>query len=544
MTDQNSQFFAILTAIGEAKQANADAMGIPWAFTAMGVGDANGTEPLPDRLQTRLVNERRRAPINQVRVDANDPSIIITEQVIPPDVGGWWIREIGLYDADGDLVAVANCAPSYKPLLAQGTGKTQVVRINLVVRSTGNITLKIDPAVVLATREYVDTKLNEVVPASRSPGSYTKVTINARGIVVAGENPTTLAGNGITDAYTKAQTDNLLTAKAAKATTLGGYGITDAYTQAQANALINAKADKSTTLAGYGISDAYTKTQADALLQAKLPVHNAAMTGAPTCSTAALGTANLQVANTLFVQNMVNALIGAAPGALDTLAEIAAALGNDANFAATITNQLAGKAAKATTLAGYGVPFASRPEAIAGTVEDKPVSPSGVAAALDALDPWSLMPIGVPFPVMVGAAEPPTSKSYRYIKLSANDAYNTGVLTGESVSGLAPLVIAYGRISLSGSPITGNTVYLINTERRFIRPGAGGSLENDQLQGHSFQSGTAAGGDGVVFDTWTSGALNSSVKASIVTDGTNGTPRIGIETRPKNIGANYYMRIK
>lgn len=516
MTDQNSQFFAILTAIGEAKQANADAMGIPWAFTAMGVGDANGTEPLPDRLQTRLVNERRRAPINQVRVDANDPSIIITEQVIPPDVGGWWIREIGLYDADGDLVAVANCAPSYKPLLAQGTGKTQVVRINLVVRSTGNITLKIDPAVVLATREYVEVKINEVLPTGRPAGTYTKVTINARGIVVAGENPTTLAGNGITDAYT----------------------------QAQANALINAKADKSTTLAGYGISDAYTKTLADALLQAKLPVHNAAMTGIPTCSTAVLGTASFQVANTLFVQNTANALIGAAPGALDTLAEIAAALGNDANFAATITNQLSGKAAKSTTLAGYGVPFASRPEVVAGLVEDKPVSPSGVAAALEALDPWALMPVGVPVPVMGGASEPPTNKGYRYIKLTANDAYNTGVLISESVTGAPPLVIAYGRVSLPGSPINGNTIYLINTERRFIRPGGAGSLENDQLQGHSFPSGASVGSDGAVLDTWTNGAVTSGVRASIVTDGTNGTPRVGSETRPKSIGANYYMRIK
>lgn len=543
MTDQNSQFFAILTAIGEAKQANADAMGIPWAFTAMGVGDASGTEPLPDRMQTRLVNERRRAPINQVRVDANDPSIIITEQVIPPDVGGWWIREIGLYDADGDLVAVANCAPSYKPLLAQGTGKTQVVRINLVVRSTGNITLKIDPAVVLATREYVDAKLNEVLPASRSTGTYTKVTINARGIVVAGENPTTLAGNGITDAYTKAQTDNLLTAKASKATTLAGYGITDAYTQAQANTLINAKADKATTLSGYGISDAYTKVQADNLLAGKAPLISPAFSGIPSADTANIGTKNGQLATTLFVDNTVRALIGAAPGALDTLVELAAALGNDPNFATTITNALAAKA-NITSPAFTGIPTAGTADL--GSANFQLANTLFVANTINALltDPWAVQPIGVPFPVMVGAAEPPTNKSYRYIKLSANDAYNTGVLTGESVSGLAPLVIAYGRISLSGSPITGNTVYLINTERRFIRPGAGGSLENDQLQGHSFQSGTAAGGDGVVLDTWPSGALNSGVKASIVTDGTNGTPRVGIETRPKNIGANYYMRIK
>jgi hypothetical protein len=161
MIDANSQFFAILTNVGMAKQANADALGIPWKFTEMGVGDANNTDPIPSAAQTHLINEWRRRPLNQVRVDPVNPAVIIAEQIIPADEGGHWIREIGLYDADGDLVAVANCAPSFKPVLSQGSGRTQVVRMNFVVSSTGNITLKIDPAVVLATREYVDTKIQE-----------------------------------------------------------------------------------------------------------------------------------------------------------------------------------------------------------------------------------------------------------------------------------------------------------------------------------------------------------------------------------------------
>ncbi|KAB0572078.1 phage tail protein, partial [Helicobacter pullorum NCTC 12824] len=88
-------------------------------------------------------------------------AVIIAEQINPADEGGRWIREIGLYDADGDLVAVANCAPSYKPALSQGSGRTRVVRMNFIVASTGNITLKIDPAVVLATREYVEQRIME-----------------------------------------------------------------------------------------------------------------------------------------------------------------------------------------------------------------------------------------------------------------------------------------------------------------------------------------------------------------------------------------------
>lgn len=161
MIDANSQFFAILTNVGMAKQANADALGIPWTFTDMGLGDANLTDPIPSATQTQLINEWRRRPLNQVRVDPVNPAVIIAEQIIPADEGGRWIREIGLYDADGDLVAVANCAPSFKPLLSQGSGRTQVVRMNFIVSSTGNITLKIDPAVVLATRDYVDTRIME-----------------------------------------------------------------------------------------------------------------------------------------------------------------------------------------------------------------------------------------------------------------------------------------------------------------------------------------------------------------------------------------------
>jgi len=163
MIDQNSQFFAILTAVGEAKQANATALGQPWTFAQMGVGDANLTDPIPNRTQTRLINEWRRAPVNQVRTDPANPNIIITEQVIPADVGGKWIREIALYDADGDMVAVANCAPSFKPLLVQGTGKTQIIRMNFIVANTASVVLKIDPSIVLATREYVDTQIIEAM---------------------------------------------------------------------------------------------------------------------------------------------------------------------------------------------------------------------------------------------------------------------------------------------------------------------------------------------------------------------------------------------
>ena len=361
MIDLNSQFMAILTAVGEAKQANADALGVPWTFTQMGVGDANETDPQPNRLQTKLINERRRAPLNQVRIDPKNSSVIIAEQVIPENVGGWWIREIGLYDADGDLVAVANCAPSFKPLLAQGTGKTQVVRINFIVTSAANVTLKIDPSVVLATRQYVDDRILEVLPPTRTPGSYTKVLIDKRGVVLEGSNPDTLGGMGIKDAYTKIQTDAFV--KATVAAVIGGApGALDTLQELAnalggdpnfANTIINAlatKATKATTLGGYGILDAYTKVQTDDLLRLKAGLASPALTGQPTAPTAAAGNNSQQLANTAFVQATIAAVIGGAPGALDTLKELADSLGGDPNFANTLVNALAKKANTADVL--------------------------------------------------------------------------------------------------------------------------------------------------------------------------------------------------
>ncbi|WP_256575686.1 phage tail protein [Pseudomonas sp. R16(2017)] len=208
MTDANTQFFAILTNVGKAKQANADALGIPWKLSDMGVGDANNIDPvIPSEGQTRLINEWRRRPLNRLLVDPVNPAVLIAEQVIPADEGGRWIREIGLYDADGDLVAVANCAPSFKPLLSQGSGRTQIVRMNFIVTSTGNIQLKVDPAVVLATRAYVEAAILEVLPKNKTAGQYTRVKVNERGIVESGDNPTTLEGYGITDSYSKTQVD-------------------------------------------------------------------------------------------------------------------------------------------------------------------------------------------------------------------------------------------------------------------------------------------------------------------------------------------------
>ncbi|WP_023639485.1 phage tail protein, partial [Dickeya zeae] len=158
----STKYFALLTNIGAAKLANATALGSHLAITQMAVGDGGGSLPTPTPAQTKLVNEKRRAPLNALSVDPQNTNQIIAEQVIPETEGGWWIREIGLYDSDGDLIAVANCADTYKPQLQEGSGRVQTVRMILIVNSADAITLKIDPAVVLATRQYVDDKAIEV----------------------------------------------------------------------------------------------------------------------------------------------------------------------------------------------------------------------------------------------------------------------------------------------------------------------------------------------------------------------------------------------
>ncbi|WP_241026320.1 phage tail protein, partial [Citrobacter braakii] len=157
-----AKYLAILTNQGAAKLANAAALGTKLNLTQLAVGDGNGVLPTPDPAQTKLVNQKRIAPLNQLSVDPNNASQIIAEQIIPENEGGFWIREIGLYDDDGDLIAVANCPETYKPQLQEGSGRTQTIRMILIVSSTSAVTLKIDPSVVLATRKYADDKVLEL----------------------------------------------------------------------------------------------------------------------------------------------------------------------------------------------------------------------------------------------------------------------------------------------------------------------------------------------------------------------------------------------
>ena len=149
-------YYVLLTDIGQAKIANAVALGQQIKLTHIAVGDANGQTPQPQSNVKALVHERYRASINRVDIDSHNANWIVLEQVLPPDTGGWEIREVGAFDADGNLIAYGNYPPTYKPMLAEGTSRTQTVRIVMQVSDTAAVTLKVDPSIVLATRQYVD----------------------------------------------------------------------------------------------------------------------------------------------------------------------------------------------------------------------------------------------------------------------------------------------------------------------------------------------------------------------------------------------------
>ncbi|EHM9367359.1 phage tail protein [Escherichia coli] len=327
----STKFYTLLTDIGAAKLASAAALGVPLKITHMAVGDGGGVLPTPDAKQTALVNEKRRAALNMLYIDPQNSSQIIAEQVIPENEGGWWIREVGLFDESGALIAVGNCPESYKPQLAEGSGRTQTVRMVLITSSTDNIILKIDPAVVLATRKYVDDKVLELKLyvddqmrnhiAAQDPHTQYAQKHNP---TFTGEPkaPTPAAGNNTTRIATTE------------------------FVQAAITALINgapAMLDTLKEIAAAINNDPKFSTTINNALALKAPLSSPALTGTPTAPTAAQSVNNTQIATTAFVKSAIAGMVGSAPAALDTLNELAAALGNDPNFATTMLNALAGK---------------------------------------------------------------------------------------------------------------------------------------------------------------------------------------------------------
>ncbi|WP_258365625.1 phage tail protein [Serratia marcescens] len=155
------EFFSILTHAGAAKLALAAQTGQPMAISTMAVGDGAGATPTPSPEQTGLIGEQYRAALNALTIVSESANVISAEMIIPPEFGGFWIREVGLYADDGVLVAVGSLPDTYKSHLAEGSGRNSVIRVELAVSSTKDVQLLIDPTVIIATVDYVDTKFRE-----------------------------------------------------------------------------------------------------------------------------------------------------------------------------------------------------------------------------------------------------------------------------------------------------------------------------------------------------------------------------------------------
>lgn len=335
MSTTTRKFKTVITDTGAKKLAQAAAPdGKPVRLTHMAVGDGGGTLPTPDSKQTRLVHEVWRHTVNRVILDATHQNRIIAELVIPPETGGFWIREIGVFDEHGDLIAVGNTAESYKPAVAEGSGRAQTFRTILTVSSTATVALTVDNTMVMATVDYVDDKLKEHEQSRRHPDA----SLTAKGFVQLSS-----ATNSVSE--TQAATPKAV--KAAYDLANAKYTAQDA-TTAQKGIVQLSSATNSTSETLAATSKAVKAVMDET--NKKAPLNSPALTGTPTTPTARQGTNNTQIASTAFVMAAIAALVDSSPDALNTLNELAAALGNDPNFATTMTNALAGKQPKDATL--------------------------------------------------------------------------------------------------------------------------------------------------------------------------------------------------
>ncbi|ELB6906910.1 phage tail protein [Escherichia coli] len=541
------KYYAILTNQGAARLANATMLGSKLNLTQMAVGDANGVLPTPDPAQTKLINQKRIAPLNLLSVDPNNQSQIIAEQIIPENEGGFWIREIGLYDDEGVLIAVANCPETYKPQLQEGSGRTQTIRMILVVTNTEAITLKIDPSVVLATRKYVDDKISEHEQSRRHPDA----SLTAKGF-------TQLSSAINSESETLAATP-----KAVKA----AYDLANAKYTAQ-NATTTQKGIVQLSSATNSTSETLAATPKAVKVvmdetNKKAPLNSPALTGTPTTPTAPQGTNNTQIASTAFVMAAITALVDSSPDALNTLNELAAALGNDPNFATTMTNALAGKQPKDATLTALAelatsadkLPYftgADRAALTALTSVGRAIlgktSTQGVLDYLG-LGEGSALPVGVPVPWP--SATPPAGwlkcngaafSSEMYPNLAkAYPANKLPDLRGEFIRGWDDgRGVDAGRALLNWQPHT------ILDHAHYMELWTG-----DGLAARSAREGVNPGilatyGDGGIVKTDEPGLKVPSSLRAISSRNVKRfgeiSGNVGTETRPRNVAFNYIVR--
>lgn len=367
-------------------------------ITHFAVGDGNGSTPTPDANQTALVHEVYRGSVSNIYIDTEDATRIIVEGIIPADQGGFWVREIGLYNTQGELVVVGNAPEGYKPLPSEGAARVLNCQVFVVVSNTDAIELKVagDAFLPDATTEKrgltilsSETNSDDETKAA-TPKAVNEVRKQLPAVVTDIRDRTGgrvalpgMFGYGaiLTDSKTfsgNAGTSEFLAW--VRTVTPGVYQVSQLSGNDKIipgvvfNGIIEIKYISSsrgsgpsneekgifyfgvngefyynryhTTGEGYLVGWENLKVDVEALkrlIALKADLNSPVFTGTPAAPTAAEGDKSQQIANTEFVMRAIAALVGSSPEALDTLNELAQALGNDPNFATTVTNALASK---------------------------------------------------------------------------------------------------------------------------------------------------------------------------------------------------------
>lgn len=172
-------FKSVVTKLGQASIAAAIQSGKDINITHMAVGDGGGKATEPSAAQTKLVKEVYRTKLNSLKLDAKNANWVIAEAIISASVGGFWMREMGIYADDGALIAVCNMAETYKPTLAEGSGRTQTLRMVITVTDTSAVSLTMDDTLIIATEEYV----NDLLAAHEKSRNHPDGTLTAKGFV-------------------------------------------------------------------------------------------------------------------------------------------------------------------------------------------------------------------------------------------------------------------------------------------------------------------------------------------------------------------------
>ncbi|WP_336654319.1 phage tail protein [Leclercia adecarboxylata] len=459
-----AKFKTIITTAGAAKIAAvlAGTASIVLDNTAkMAVGDGGGTLPTPNPAQTKLIREVHRASINRASIDASDPKNIVAELVIPPETGGFWIREMALYDAAGSLLAVGNMAETYKPSLSEGAGRKMVIRMVIAVSEVNAITITMDGTTVMATQDYVDSEIDKHAKSRNHPDA----TLTEKGFTqLNSATNSTLETQAATPKAVKTVMDEVKlkaplaspsltgkpTAPTAAQTVSDTQIATTAFVKAAIDALINSSPGVLDTLGelatALGNDPNFATTMVNALAT-KAPLASPALTGTPTAPTAAQTVSNTQIATTAYVKAAITALVNSSPGALDTLSELAAALGNDPNFATTMVNALAAKAPLASP-ALTGTPTA--PTA-AQTVRNAQIATTAyVKAAIDALVNSSPGALDTLSELAAALGNDPNFATTMVNALAAKAPLSSPALTGKPTAPTPPQVSNDTQIATTG----------------------------------------------------------------------------------------------